>query len=406
MQTPSGGFGYWPGDEEPNPWASGYAIFVLLEAQAAGYTVPQSVIDLGLSYLSRKPGQRALFDWFVLAKGGKLGRHEIERLGKLGDDNRLTSEELMFQAAALFAAGKTWGAEKALDASAKETARRSAEKSGAEFYSPLREAALRLYVAETMRPGSAKNEQAALDLVQGLKMESRWYSTQELGWSVLALGTRVMNVKAARSYEAALTAGGKPVKAEKTPFGMAWTVKEGKRPLKIDVKADGDVYLFVENDGYKSSVKDFKPVSEGIAVKRQFLDIKGATLSSFKVRDIAVMEVVLEKLVQNSTIENLAVEVRVPAGFEIENPRMTKTLKLAWTEQPKDLWVTEYVDVRDDAVFLFGKLDAKTRRIFIPVRVVTPGKFFLPPVTVSAMYKPEIRANTDAGRLEVTLPQE
>jgi uncharacterized protein YfaS (alpha-2-macroglobulin family) len=36
------------------------------------------------------------------------------------------------------------------------------------------------------------------------------------------------------------------------------------------------------------------------------------------------------------------------------------------------------------------------------VRAVSPGSFALPGATVEDMYRPELRANTDAGTIEVT----
>jgi uncharacterized protein YfaS (alpha-2-macroglobulin family) len=36
------------------------------------------------------------------------------------------------------------------------------------------------------------------------------------------------------------------------------------------------------------------------------------------------------------------------------------------------------------------------------VRAVSPGTFVLPGATVEDMYRPELRANTDAGRIEIT----
>ena len=35
------------------------------------------------------------------------------------------------------------------------------------------------------------------------------------------------------------------------------------------------------------------------------------------------------------------------------------------------------------------------------VRAVSPGRFVMPGATVEDMYRPELRANTDAGQIEV-----
>src|SRR5690242_12449714 len=51
MQTPSGGFSYWPGGTTPAPWAGTYATHMLLDAKRLGYPVPQERIDAAIGYL-------------------------------------------------------------------------------------------------------------------------------------------------------------------------------------------------------------------------------------------------------------------------------------------------------------------------------------------------------------------
>ena len=38
------------------------------------------------------------------------------------------------------------------------------------------------------------------------------------------------------------------------------------------------------------------------------------------------------------------------------------------------------------------------------VRAVSPGKFVMPGATIEDMYRPELRANTDAGKIEIQTP--
>ncbi|RMG21290.1 MAG: hypothetical protein D6729_01060, partial [Deltaproteobacteria bacterium] len=80
MQTPAGGFGYWPGAVEPTPWATAYATHLLIEASAAGYPVAPERIDAALSWLDAEvegsgkaptPGAAAedAYLYYVLAYG-------------------------------------------------------------------------------------------------------------------------------------------------------------------------------------------------------------------------------------------------------------------------------------------------------------------------------------------------
>ena len=50
FQTYSGGFGYWPGNTEPNEWATNYAGHFMIEAEAKGYKLPNGLKENWLKY--------------------------------------------------------------------------------------------------------------------------------------------------------------------------------------------------------------------------------------------------------------------------------------------------------------------------------------------------------------------
>ncbi len=50
MQTPSGGFAYWPGGEEPHLWGTAYAVHLLLDAKEAGHAIPETLVPEALFY--------------------------------------------------------------------------------------------------------------------------------------------------------------------------------------------------------------------------------------------------------------------------------------------------------------------------------------------------------------------
>src|SRR5690606_33504711 len=114
---------------------------------------------------------------------------------------------------------------------------------------------------------------------------------------------------------------------------------------------------------------------------------------------------------------------RLPAGLEIENPRLVdsgdiKTLDwLRTTRRPEH---TEFRDDRFVAAFdLWGtaggsdsdessedgteaaKAPAATATVAYVVRAVTPGSFIHPAATIEDMYRPERYARTGAGTLVV-----
>ena len=57
METPSGGFGYWPGATEPLEWATAYATDMLLDAKQRGYAVPEDRLKEVLGWIDGRVTQ-------------------------------------------------------------------------------------------------------------------------------------------------------------------------------------------------------------------------------------------------------------------------------------------------------------------------------------------------------------
>ncbi|HEY6099335.1 MAG TPA: alpha-2-macroglobulin family protein, partial [Anaeromyxobacter sp.] len=58
MQTPSGGLAYWPGETEPFGWGTAYATHLLVDAQRAGFAVPQDRLDEILKWIEGEVARR------------------------------------------------------------------------------------------------------------------------------------------------------------------------------------------------------------------------------------------------------------------------------------------------------------------------------------------------------------
>ncbi|HEY0919200.1 MAG TPA: alpha-2-macroglobulin family protein, partial [Devosia sp.] len=92
----------------------------------------------------------------------------------------------------------------------------------------------------------------------------------------------------------------------------------------------------------------------------------------------------------------------LPAGFEIENPDLA-----AGAGVGDFAWLTvdtpAHAEARTDAYVAAFRFVSETRSFSTAymVRATSPGSFVLPGATVEDMYRPERRANTDAGRLDI-----
>lgn len=406
MQTPTGGFSFWPGGTDPAPWPSIYATFTLLEAKDAGFFVPDSTLNGALNYIEQYARGTA-FGYFVLAKAGRLSGPDLESVVKLSE-TRVYSEDRLFLAAALQLGGRTATAQRVMMKALAEQNWSRPRVLYEDLYSPLREHAITLYVEESVNAGAAVNEADTMALVRLLGKQSYYYSTQELAWSILALGQRIRNAKYAREFTATLVADGKALSPVKSDQGLSWTVRSAsaRKELKLNVQASGVLYAFVENVGFPANAR-YAPVSEGgLAVRKRFLDLNGQPVTSFHQKKTYFVELEVVNGRQ-WRLDNVAIEDFLPAGFEIENPRLPGTYEGSVGLNRSSRLNADYVDYRDERLQVFGTLPYYSGNMPNPtfyyyvVRAVTVGDFFLPPVKAMVMYDPEIRAASDAGRIQV-----
>ncbi|MEO8551917.1 MAG: hypothetical protein ABI678_18200, partial [Kofleriaceae bacterium] len=101
---------------------------------------------------------------------------------------------------------------------------------------------------------------------------------------------------------------------------------------------------------------------------------------------------------------NIALVDRLPAGLEIENPRLGRTTKPDWVKD-EDQWATDFMNMRDDRIEAFGTLPPHTsKKLVYTVRAVTAGKFTLPPIEAEAMYDATLWARAKGETVVIAGP--
>ena len=100
------------------------------------------------------------------------------------------------------------------------------------------------------------------------------------------------------------------------------------------------------------------------------------------------------------SLDNVVIADLLPAGFEIENPRLESRAGISWI---KDGARPNYMDIRDDRMLLFTNLSRQQQRKFhYALRAVTMGEFVLPPVSAEAMYDPAKSSVANSGNVRIT----
>jgi hypothetical protein len=436
MQTPSGGFAYWPGGTEPAWWSTANAAHLLLDAQKAGYVVPQSRLDDALEWMEGRiasyyeQGQADdPYEWYsknaepymhyVLALAGRPRKARIQRLiDELPSPARgeRAEHEWMLKAALYLAGDHRYERDLRRPELGPLTDERD---TGWTFYSDRRRRGFVL--ASYLDLFGREGAQPLADVVaEGLRGRgSYWFTTQELVWGLTGLG-RFLREPARDFKPPVLEVGGKVWAAVENPpgrpaadrtFEVPRASERGEVVLEVPEKGPekdtGTLWAIVTGEGVPT-VPSRRPGSgSGLGLVRRYLTAAGDEIAADGASIVLGELLFVELQVRNVTGErvgNLALVDRVPAGWEIENPRLGRGLRPEWIDE-ETLWSPDHMDVRDDRIEVFGHLEAgRSRTLVYAVRATSAGEFTVPAATLEAMYDPRLWAQSLAGRTTVVAP--
>lgn len=402
-QTSSGGFGLWGPYDTTDLWLDSYVTEFLIRAKAEGYDVPELAMTRALDNLGNQVsyatdftvgGEDVAFALYDLARAGRAAigdlRYYLEaRLGNFGSP--LAKAQL---GAALALYGDRTRAATAFQAAVADLkAREDRAKYRLDYGSQLRDTAGVLALAAEFTPSGV--DIAALTTRLGqLRDEARYTSTQEDAWTLVAAAALGRG-----AGDGSITIDGEPL--ADGPY------------RRYDQEIFDGAPVAVTNNGNRATEMKVTVTaipaepppasSNGFTITRDYYLPNGepADLSSVAQNDRFVVVLTTQPTTLGSG--QYVVADPLPAGFEIENPDLLQgsgVADLSWltVDQPS------HVESRTDqfvAAFRFTAQASSVTAAYM-VRAVSPGTFVMPGATVEDMYRPELRANTDAGSIEVS----
>ncbi|RSK40930.1 alpha-2-macroglobulin family protein [Hymenobacter perfusus] len=415
QQMYNGSLSYWPGGDYDNWWATAYAAHFLLEAQQAGFDVNKNVLDRVLRYLQARVRKRETDTYNIIQTGGVIqpvtlakkeiayslyvlavaGRPDAVGLNYYKANRKLLPEDSRYLLAAAFALSGNQRSYRDALPTRFGVQSIAGRQLGDAFSSPIRDEALVLNALLAADPANAQVNVLARQLSRQVK-QAGWLSTQERAFALLALG-KLAKKNAGSTVTASLLADGKTIG---NFSGKDLTVSNvANRQLALRTSGKGSLYYFWETEGI-SPTGQIREEDAYLQVRRQFLDRNGAPVgsTSFRQNDLVVVKITIQSAESAGEVKNVAITDLLPAGLEIENPRIGAVRDLTWA---KDAAQPDYLDVRDDRINLFTTVTPQPKSFYYLCRAVSKGTFKLGPVSADAMYNAEYHSYNGAGVVRV-----
>jgi uncharacterized protein YfaS (alpha-2-macroglobulin family) len=417
MQDASGAFGVW-GPRDGDVWLTSYVTDFLTRAKESGYAVrPQAfaqALDRLQNYIGyardfERGGEARAYALYVLARNGRAPIGELRYYADTRLDRFATPLAQAQLGAALAMLGDRDRAERAFRASLAQMSADDKGYSRSDYGSGIRDgAALVALAAET---GIVKSETSRLAGVIAKAFGTRTYtSTQEQAWMLLA--ARALSEQ---RNDTRLSVNGAEHKGDLNRVLTAAELKDGVLTISNEGDAGTDAVISVIG----ASLTPEPAVSKGFTIERSYYTLDGkkveigsATGGTAKIGQTTRLVVVL-KIEGTDAGGRVMLVDRLPAGLEIENPRLIDSGDIgtfSWLKRDVDPEHTEFRDDRFVAAFnFFGDGERRgasasskpSATVAYLVRAVTPGSFVHPAATVEDMYRPDRFARTASGRLDV-----
>jgi uncharacterized protein YfaS (alpha-2-macroglobulin family) len=425
MQDSAGAFGIW-GPSDGDMWLTSYVTDFLTRAREAGYAVRQQPFSRALDRLQNfisyaqdfeKGGEGRAYALYVLARNG---RAPIGELRYYVDTKLAAFSTPLAQAqlgAALAMLGDKPRAELAIEAALKLMDAREDADSRRDYGSGMRDgAAVLTLVAES---GIAKPVLPRLiDVLAKAYAKKAYTSTQEQAWLLLA--THALGEEA---KTLSLAINGQPHRGSLLR-GISAAELDGEGVVVSNTSETG-VEAVISVVG--AALTPEPAIAKKLSIERSYytldgrkIDLKSAAGGRSELSQNDRLVVVLKVEAEQTGGRILLVD-RLPAGLEIENPRLVDAgdvKTLGWLTTPLK---PNHLDFRDDrfvaAFDFFGSSSARrghsgdseggsaepvsSASVAYLVRAVTPGIYVHPAATVEDMYRPDRFARTASGQLVV-----
>ena len=430
MQAPNGGFSLWGNVSEYQYWISAYVTNFLLDAREQGFSVPAEMekkavefllkgLQEGVAGLPRGPvvynENNVWNDWRYAGSGrfGVLayGAYVLARQGKAPLATLRQMHEAMEQAHSglglvhlglgLKLMGDEGRAKTAIEAGLKKP--RANDYWWGDYGTNLRDWAL-TYVLLQKHELNPEGRENLVTQVAGEMEKKRYLSTQEK-LAVFLLG-RSFATQDSGEWSAELAGRDKGIGGRGTQFHPL-TASELSGGVKLRNTHKERLFVELNASGNPAKMPDAR--RDVFNLKREWYTADGQPLAvGANARALKVGETLIVRVnvkTRGRYANGLVVDY-VPAGVEIENANLVQGEQGSLQVDGIDLRQAmqdsriKHMEFRDDRFVAAVRIEGEMN-LFYRVRVVTPGKFVVPPTYAEDMYLPMIYGLSGGGEAMV-----
>lgn len=398
FQTSEGGFAYWPGSRDSDPWATSYAGHFLIEAERAGYLLPGGFKRAWIGYQTAAAGRwtrqgdlddlQQSYRLYTLALAGQPDLASMNRL----KDMKLSTAARFRLASAYQLAGHPEVAKRLAEGAIDVGSYR--ELSGT-YGSDLRDRALVLETLVLLKDSRALPVAKAVS--ESLSSD-KWLSTQETAMALLAMARFAEGSGSADKLAFTWGASGDKKTASSDKSMTLLPVLTGDRteiPMMLQNTSSGPLFLRAIARGLPK-VGEEQAQSNGLSVDVTYTTAAGTQVDPANVGHGT--DLIANVVVTNTTdrkLPELALTQGVPSGWEL------------FGNAPGKGDGYDHRDVRDDRVYTYFDLAPGQALTFtIKANAGYRGRYYLPPVHVEAMYDATLAASSTGQWVVVSNPAE
>jgi hypothetical protein len=402
-QQMNGGFNYWPGGNSYyNSWSNSYAGHFLVEADQLGYYVPPQLLANWINYQKSMASswvtgsERSSLDQaYRLYTLAVANRPELGAMNRLRESSNLTNTARWLLAAAYQKMGLADVASELVREANLQVA--DYRIAGATFGSQLRDKAIILEsLALLQRYDEAKP--LADEIARELSAD-RWYSTQSIAFSLIAMGHFVgKGVEGATLTFNQVVGSGQQSKVNVNKpvyLQVLDNFPDAGEKVTLTNTSERVLYGTVTVAGIPRAGEE-RSSRNGIGMQVRYTDLDGDRADITRLRQGT--DIIASIRIRNHSdfkLENLALSHIVPSGWQIHNPRMSEG-------ENDSLAEIDYQDIRDDRVYTYFNLKRGEEKTFkVQLNASFLGRYYLPGIHVEAMYDASKNARSKGKWVEV-----